>query len=820
MPNEENLKHLVVTNSATPHEYTSPSQAPRPKFPERVREDHARHLLDQLTAVRRTVEQKTESRPVGVPAPDGIYLEIDGQVGFDLKIQSLDLPSKGIELLSVKTTPSENGNEKITATIFVPQDKISTFIQKVEQYRDEETAGGTPKNKPLVEGIENLRLAVVQSLWTDLADVFPTADESIWWEVWLRATPDAIPRFKNFAQSRDILVGQRVLMFPDRHVLLANTTARKIAASIDTLGFIAELRRAKETTADFLEMNIVDQRNWVDAVSGLLDAPSVTAPRICILDTGIHKPHLLIDRFIQNDSLHACNPQWGTNDHDGHGTEMAGLALFGNLEDALQSQQRIQIPADLESVKVLPPDGENHPDLYGSITEEAISRATVPAPEKERIVCMAITSTDARDQGQPSSWSAALDKICSGEIVAGKKHLFIVSAGNTEGDYLQYPSTNLTEGVHDPGQSWNALTVGAYTERDRITEPSFAGWSALAPVGDIAPATTTSLTFKRGKWPIKPEVVFEGGNSAINSTRDQVDYPSSLSLLTTSRSTNNQMFTWFADTSAASAQAANFAAKIVAAYPNFWPETTRALMVHSASWTPRMKQAYPNRTKTERESLLRTCGYGVPDLAKALWSARNSLTLVAQDELKPFEKNSMKEMNFHQIPWPTEALETLGEARVRMKVTLSYFIEPNPARRGWEHKFSYQSHGLRFDVKTPTESTDDFITRINRERWDEEQGRPTGAASDIDEWYFGKQARSKGSLHSDWWEGTAASLAARSEIAVFPVMGWWRLKHSEGHTSKKARYSLIVTIETDEVNADIYTPVKTVIDAQTLIETW
>ncbi|NJM09490.1 MAG: S8 family peptidase [Bdellovibrionaceae bacterium] len=524
------------------------------------------------------------------------------------------------------------------------------------------------------------------------------------------------------------------------------------------------------------------------------------------------QPTTPTDRPIpSSNKLLTCDPAWNTNDHHGHGTQMTGLALYGDLNAALLSTSRISVPCEIESVKILPPTGANHPDLYGNVTEEAVNRATIADPHRDRIVCMAITSTDFRDRGQPSSWSAALDNICVGKSVEGKRHLFVVSAGNTDMDaHIHYPNSNITDQVHDPGQSWNALTVGAHTDKVTITETQFNGWAPLAEAGDIAPGTTTSVTWKRTKWPIKPDVVFEGGNAAIDQGRTQVDYPNSLLLLTTDRATTGSMFTWTADTSAASAQAANMAAVLSNEYAEFWPETLRALIVHSAEWTPRMRAAYPNTNKGERENLLRTCGYGVPDLNRARWSASNHLTLIAQDELKPFEGSRMKHLNIHNIPWPTEELRALGATEVKMKVTLSYFIEPNPARRGWEHKFRYQSHGLRFDVKTPTETADQFMTRLNRKRWDEELGRDTvTTAGDSAQWYFGEHIRSKGSVHSDVWVGTAADLAERSQLAVYPVVGWWREKHSEGHTTKKARYSLIISISTPSTEIDLYTPVET-----------
>ena len=49
------------------------------------------------------------------------------------------------------------------------------------------------------------------------------------------------------------------------------------------------------------------------------------------------------------------------------------------------------------------------------------------------------------------------------------------------------------------------------------------------------------------------------------------------------------------------------------------------------------------------------------------------------------------EMRVHELPWPKEELLGLGEKEVELRVTLSYFIEPNPGERGWTDKVQYQS---------------------------------------------------------------------------------------------------------------------------------
>jgi len=816
LPVRKNLRHFLIDSSAVSEKYTSTSSfGSSLSIPSRPRKSHARKLLSELKNIGRDIPELKQKAAQEQLESKGIFLEFSGKPGHDLAIESLDLPSKDIELVSVKTVDVDS-KPQVIATVFVPDEKLSVFIKKVEQYKDEDLKSGKPKNLPLVNGIESIRLAVLQSFWTDMPELFPADQEKIWWEVWLRGdVEDVVDRFKQVADRRQILTGTGVIDFPDRKVILAYCEPAQLAISIESFDLIAELRRAKETVSEFLSMYPPEQREWIDALVGLTDPQNGDVPTVCILDTGISRTHPLIQSYLPANKQISLMPAWGVDDHDGHGSGMAGIVLYRDLNSALLSTTRITVPCQLESVKLLPPPpGANDPQLYGNLTEEAVAHVTSIDPFNDRILSMAVTALDGRDRGKPSSWSAAVDKICVGLTIEDKRHLFIISAGNTdETTFNDYPAVNEVESIHDPAQSWNALTVGAFTEKIEITDPAYAGWSSLAPAGDLCPSSSTSLTWERGKWPIKPDVVFEGGNAAIHSDSGRVVRPDSMLLLSTDRiRTGGSFFTWMADTSAATAEASHIAARIAQKYPQFWPETVRGMIAHSAYWTQQMLTRYPTFTRMQKETLLRCCGYGVPSLERALFSASNHLTLIAQDSLRPFDGDSMNEMNLHALPWPIDALEALGETVVTMRVTLSYFIEPYPARRGWTGKFRYQSHGLRFEMQTADESQDQFKVRINRARWNEESGRDSVTSTgDADEWYLGPQIRTKGSLHSDFWTGKASDLAKKAHIAVFPVVGWWREKHREGHTDKDARYSLIVTISSPELDTDIYASIENMI---------
>jgi len=198
-------------------------------------------------------------------------------------------------------------------------------------------------------------------------------------------------------------------------------------------------------------------------------------------------------------------------------------------------------------------------------------------------------------------------------------------------------------------------------------------------------------------------------------------------------------------------------------------------------------------------------------------SAENALTLVVQDELYPFELKgsycTTRDMHLHKIPWPVEVLRDLGSAEAEMRVTLSYFIEPNPARRGWGNRYRYASHGLRFDVKTAEENLTQFRRKINRIAREEEEGIPKSESGSKD-WVLGPQNRDKGSLHSDIWKGSAIDLSQRGYIAVYPVTGWWKERPKLDKWNSKARYSLLVSISTPQNEVPIYTSIVNKIGIQ------
>jgi hypothetical protein len=628
------------------------------------------------------------------------------------------------------------------------------------------------------------------------------------------------------------ILRERYIDLGVRNVLVLKATPRQLAGSLDVLNDVAEVRRAKQSAGLFVDSPAQEQAHQVDDVRRRTTLPPAAAPAVCILDTGVTRAHPLLDGVIAPEDATAVDISWGPHDdgggaaNAGHGTEMAGLAAYGDLVPVLTANMPVQLRHRVESVKILPPTGSNDPELYGAVTAQAVARPEITAPARSRVFSMAVTATDARDRGQPSSWSAAIDALSAGrafdpatnglqyvgEAEQGMKRLFVISAGNVATDLLQRTHLDRSdlESVHDPAQAWNALTVGACTEKAVITDPTRHDWAPVAHGGDLSPWSTTSVMFEE-PWPIKPDLVFEGGNLAHRN--DELDFPlPDLCLLSTYYKPAEKPFVLSFATSAAAVQVARIAALVQAEYPSLWPEAIRAILVHAARWTSAMDaQLRGAGGKRARARLVRRYGFGVPSPERALHSANDALTLISQSVLHPFHEGKMREMHFHELPWPRDVLQGLGATPVRLRVTLSYFVEPNPGRRGWKRRHRYASHGLRFDVKSPTESIAEFRKSLNARALAEEEDRPETSTSSSD-WYLGEHARNRGSLHSDLWVGTAADLAERGVIGVYPVSGWWKDQPKRDRSAIGARYALVVGIETDAENVDIWTPVATAIE--------
>lgn len=812
--------NLILVNTCHQEPYTAP-QGGWGKPP--IVRNPALHAAKLNKELQAAFTADDDRRAHAVTDRHGIYLEFTGPQNGDLVTKSLEDVQQGVRLLNVR---EEDG--VMRATVFIPSGKEHFFLDRVKAYGNplQVTKKGKPRYEKLVSSIEDIRLAIVDSLWTG-SDGKRPADQKQWLEIWLRTGKDEDgSSFEAYAALLDMLhieYKSTFILFPERMVTLAYASKADLASLLNSYDGLAEIKEAPLAASFFTNLEAFEQREWID---DLLSRTSFAPGRasVCILDTGINSGHPLLSPAVDGDVVLTYDEALGIEDRDNHGTKLAGLALYEDLKDSLSSAGPIEVTHTVESVKILDMSRQSDPDLYGDIAKQAIDRAFVAKPKRNRVFCSGVTANEFEiTDGLPTSWSAALDEAISHADDPSSEHeLVLVSGGNIPLSMLNgtiYPEANEIRSVRSPGQSWNALTVGAYSENVLVEENDIlaTGYEPVAKQEDLCPLSTTSLQWRHSIAPVKPEIVCPGGN-IVGMNRDYSDCQD-LSLLTTGADVASRPLDTVNATSAAVAEAAYMAAELENAYPDLWPETVRGLLVHSAHWSQAMIDRYspkgsPEDTATKgRRRLLRACGYGIPDLNRAIECRENSVNLIIQEVLHPYEvkdgRETMREMHFHALPWPKDVLTSLADANATLHVTLSYFIEPGPGQIGWKDKYRYASHGLRFDVNKPGESWSEFEKRINVSVRDEDEGKTSSGSGD---WFLGVNNRNVGSIHSDYKYTSAIELSDIEFVAVYPVIGWWRSRKYLGRIDSEARYSLIVSIETPDMETDLYSEITQVIE--------
>lgn len=757
--------------------------------------------LEQFTASRLALDIPKDKKS------SGSYLEVD--INESIEIDALNT-ARGAKLMNIKKKSAESG--KLTATLFLPDQNKEWLNKKLDDYSNPEkdtSASQMPANAKLINNIEDIEVSTVLDLFTQKDDKAKfekcTNEATGIYEVWVIKGDDEFDKEDLFARFDllEIEHSEHCVVFTETAVALVKTTKEKLTNLVFVIDNLSELRIFKQAST-LLSANMTEQTEWVRLIQeATIDEEAQV--RIGILDSGVNNAHPLLKTFLPDVRCHNATSA-GPRDMAKHGTLMAGLVLYGDLTELIHNQDTLVVNTELSSVKIMPGRGEtpNIPELYGVIAEDAIITAR---DDNAIIQCSAITA-DGDTSGEPSSWSSAIDETLFNNGNADA--LLFVSAGNieyTEG--LPYPDYNILTEVKDPAQSWNAITVGAYTEKCIISDPNYNGIVPIAARGGLSPYSTTSVMWNHGL--IKPEILMEGGN-AINDNGRLSSAPDDINLTSTSAHSPVRHFDAMYATSAATALAARLAAKIKCKNPDLSPLSIRALMIHSAEWTDEMKRQNTDKNgRLDIHNLLHTCGYGVPMEKKAIVSEDCYATFISEQTMIPLAratsgKYKLNAMHLFDLPWPKEILESMGDEEVKMRITLSYYIQPAPGSKTRHNKYRYPSLRLRFEVNKPTEDEAQFIRRVSHV----EMEGVEASKNDTARWGIGIQERNNGCIISDYIIASAIDIASCNRIAVFPASGWW---NSRKYTEDKIiKYSLIVSLETEETN--IYNSIAQMVDIE------
>jgi hypothetical protein len=394
---------------------------------------------------------------------------------------------------------------------------------------------------------------------------------------------------------------------------------------------------------------------------GMIEAPDEDVPLIGIVDSGINDAHPLLANVVAGRI--AVPESLGLSDDFGHGSKVSGVAAYGDVRACLEAGH-FKASARLMSGKVVNAQGKfDDRRLIASQMAEIVHRLhergcrifNVSLGDRQKVY----------DGARVGTWTAVLD-----ELARELNVLFVISAGNYEHVPTSGPEEHLTEYprylldpkscVVEPATAVSALTVGAIASAAAVGErlPGDVSLRPIASMGEPAPFTRAGFGVARA---LKPDLCDDGGNSYFDGATQGIARRAQSEILTTSPHYLQQLFTTELGTSYSAPLVSHKAAIVLRKLPEASANLLRALLANSA------RIPEPAQSLLEplgEESVMRLCGYGIPNATIAATSDRNRVVLYADDAI------GMDRFFVYEIPIPTEYAETKG--RRYIKVSLAF----------------------------------------------------------------------------------------------------------------------------------------------------
>ena len=394
-------------------------------------------------------------------------------------------------------------------------------------------------------------------------------------------------------------------------------------------------------------------------------APDDGAPGVAVLDSGLAAAHPLIGPAV-GEATTVPRALGDASDGHGHGTMVAGLALYGDVGRCIQLRSFVP-RLILYSARVLNDELRfDDEKLIATQMREAIEYF------RQTYGCRVFNASlgDSRlpyQGGKVSAWASILDALARELDV-----VIVVSAGNFEYDpepggpadaHVQdYPQYLLGEpaAIIEPATAAIVLTVGALAHTDSVPMAMGQG-VAFRPIAQTEQPSPFTRAGPGLGGAIKPELCEIGGNLGFDGVIGRTRKVRELSVVSMNRTYVRRLFNTDVGTSFAAPLVAHGAARLYEAFPGASANLVRALLASSASVPEAAERAL---RPVARDATLRLCGYGRPDLEFARASDEGRVVLYGESAL------ALDNFHIYEVPIPEELINLRGTRRI--SVTLAY----------------------------------------------------------------------------------------------------------------------------------------------------
>lgn len=461
--------------------------------------------------------------------------------------------------------------------------------------------------------------------------------------------------------------------------------------------------------------------------------PGADAPRVAVLDSGLVTGQPLLAPAVGHAQGYVL-PHRSPDDADPwHGTSVAGLALYGDVEAAIEAGGFIP-SLFLVSGRVFNHDGNDQTEFV----ENAVERAVRDLHAEFGCKVFNLSYGDLNKiytGGHLRGLAYTLDRLTR-ELGA----LFVVSTGNLTPEGLpadplaDFPEYLLQDDARlvDPATALNAVTVGGIARheatRGQQVRPHLIDDRPIARTGHPFPLTRSGPSINGA---IKPDFVDHAGNLAVVQLTRRTTHRGLGVVTTNGGFAGGHAFREEIGTSFAAPAVTHRAAKLLRRVPEASHNLLRALLGAHAKWPDSsVLLLNPNDNAEGREKLTRLVGYGCINDHALEQSLDNVVSLICEEQI------GNDRCQFFAVPIPDEFWE--GGRRTReVTVALAY----SPVVR--TTRLDYRMTKLKFSLVV-SNSLDEVAAAFQRNR---DEGMPE---RDYSRWLSGA-ARQAGTLQVSRW---------------------------------------------------------------------
>lgn len=394
----------------------------------------------------------------------------------------------------------------------------------------------------------------------------------------------------------------------------------------------------------------------------IIPSPHPSAPGVVVLDSGLATGHPLLGAAVGD--AQSFLPGHIAADESGHGTHVAGIALYGDITQSIDAGSFIP-ELRLFSGRILNKDNENN-----GLIENHVDAAVRYFVSQYNCRIFNLSFGDSRKPylgGHVRGLAYTLDKL-SRELGI----LFIVSAGNVLPNRLDglawrqnYPQYLIDHdwSIIDPATALNALTVGSLARWEAsLPAQRYPNDPAELPIAKIEQPSPFTRHGPTVGGAIKPELVAFGGNWALNARGGAYHiYEQGLGELSTNLDfIQGQLFGIKCGTSFAAPHITHLAGKILSEHSDASANLLRALFVTHATVPKPSLEMFD-----DEESLRKVLGYGFVNTQALFKSLENEVTLIAEGQIEN------KRHHFYEILVPEDFISPGKRAR-EIAVSLAY----------------------------------------------------------------------------------------------------------------------------------------------------